>query len=57
MTGRDVDDLDVGAADPAGLDLDEDLVGPGQRIGHVAHDEPAFPLENGGTHQVQDPSR
>jgi hypothetical protein len=56
MTGRNVDDLDVGAADSARLDLDEDLVRPGQRVGDVAPDEPALPLENGGTHQVRHPS-
>ena len=55
VTRRHVDDLDVRAAHAARLDLDEDLVGPGRRVGNVPDDEPALSLEYRGTHQLDPP--
>ena len=49
---RNVDDLDVRPADPAGLDLDEDLVGAGNGIRYVLDDQLTLTLVDGSTHQA-----
>ena len=53
VAGWDVEHLEVGAADPAGLDLDEDVVGRRDRRQRtVLHHEPALAGEHRCEHQA-----
>jgi len=46
------EDLEVGATDPAGADLDEHLARPGDRVRDVALDQPADIIEHDRAHRV-----
>ncbi len=50
VPGRDVDDLQIGAADTARLDLEEDLASGRRRIRPVLDLQPALTLEDGSSH-------
>ena len=51
MAWRHIDDLDVGATDPARFDLDEHLADPSLGSRDVSYDQSTVSLEDGRSHQ------